>query len=140
MSDNKTKHVHAIAEYMYEHAPEYGLDPDEMYVLGMLHDIGYIRGKTGHSENGADLLKQMGINERFTYAILKHGADLRKIKVTPELLLLVTADLQIDYEGEFIGYEARVAGVRLRYGEDSIQYKRVAGTVEYLEEHGLKGE
>ena len=136
LSNNKIKHAHAVAEWMYLHAHEYNLDPERMYVLGLLHDIGYLRGKTGHANNGAEITSKIGLDHEMIYAIKNHGMDLRYLEVTPELLLLVRADLQIDYEGDFIGYEARIGGIKVRYGEDSIQYKRVAGTYAYLKEKG----
>lgn len=136
ISDNKIKHIHSVAEYMYEHAHEHGLDRDKMYMLGLLHDIGYVRGKNGHMQNGADMVKQIGINENIAYAIENHGMDLSKLdKVTPELILLVRADLQVDYLGKFVGYEQRLNNIKARYGETSIQYKRVLGTIEYLKQN-----
>lgn len=136
LSENKIKHVHAVAEYMYDHAKEYDLDPEKMYIVGLLHDIGYIGTKKGHSEYGADLLARIGFDERMSYAIRNHGSDLSTIDVTQELLLLVKADLQIDYEGEFVGFEARIEGIKIRYGEESNVYKRVKGTEKYLREKG----
>lgn len=137
ISDNKMKHIHSVAEYMYDHADEHGLNNDEMYMLGLLHDIGYIRGHKGHMQNGAEIAKQIGVNANLRYAIENHGMDLSKLeKVTPELVLLVRADLQIDYLGEFVGYEKRLSNIKIRYGEASIQYKRVLGTIDYLKQNG----
>lgn len=137
ISDNKMKHIHSVAEYMYEHANEHDLDSEEMYMLGLLHDVGYIKGHTGHTKNGAEIAKQIGVNPRLVYAIENHGMNLNKLEnVTPELILLVRADLQINHLGEFVGYEKRLHNVKMVYGETSMQYTRVLGTIEYLKQNG----
>ena len=32
--------MHGVTEFMNEHAKDFGLDSDEMYILRLLHDIG----------------------------------------------------------------------------------------------------
>ncbi len=55
---NQEAHMIGVAENMYHHANKYGLDPEEMYLIGLLHDIGYIsRSKEGHEQYGATLIK-----------------------------------------------------------------------------------
>lgn len=126
--DNKMRHIHSVAEWMYDHAHEYNLNPEEMYVLGLLHDIGYLRTKTGHATIGAHILKSTGLDRRFLYAIENHGTDLHDVKVTPELLLLKRADLQINSAGDFVGYTARLKDLKTRYGANSTQYKNAFGS------------
>ena len=48
----KTAHMIGVAEYMRERAKDYGLNPDIMYAVGLLHDIGYITAErnTGVTE------------------------------------------------------------------------------------------
>lgn len=48
ISREKILHMWGVAEYMYQNASKYELKPDKMYVLGLLHDIGYIKGKQDH--------------------------------------------------------------------------------------------
>lgn len=31
--------MQGVAEYMYRNASKYGLNPEEMYILGLVHDI-----------------------------------------------------------------------------------------------------
>lgn len=122
---------------MYQHAEEHGLNKDDMYVLGLMHDIGYIRGRTGHLKNGGEIAENVGINEKLVYAIENHGMNLSELEfVTQELILLVRADLQINHLGEHVGYDMRLNNVRLHYGESSTQYKRVLGTIDYLKQNG----
>lgn len=137
ISDNKMKHIHAVAEYMYQHAEEHGLDKDEMYVLGLMHDIGYIRSHVGHLQNGREIATQVGLKENLIYAIENHGMNLDELElVTPELILLVRADLQISHTGEYVGYAERLKNAKEHYGAKSMQYKRVMGTVVYLQKTG----
>lgn len=131
--DNKIRHMTAVANYMYEHAKDYGLNPEQMYTLGLLHDIGYLHGSVGHSSYGADMLSRMHLDDRFTYAIANHGEDLSLMfVVSPELKLLVEADLQIDSDGNFIGFEERLNQIRERYGDTSTQYIKTKSSMCYL--------
>ena len=41
INENKKKHMFGVVQFMYEQAPKYNLNPEEMYTLGLLHDIGY---------------------------------------------------------------------------------------------------
>ena len=53
INNNKKMHMFGVAEFMYTEAPKYGLNPEEMYVLGLLHDVGYIFDDWhNHEENG----------------------------------------------------------------------------------------
>ena len=42
INENKKKHMFGVAQFMYEQVPKYNLNPEEMYILGLFHDIGYI--------------------------------------------------------------------------------------------------
>ena len=62
---NRLLHILGVAEYMYTKATDYNLDPDEMYLIGILHDIGFINDygliigleRKGFSNPGALLLR-----------------------------------------------------------------------------------
>lgn len=58
ISNERIAHMHGVAEWMYEHAVEYGCEnKDEMYFLGLIHDIGYLYGsKEEHEQKSAELL------------------------------------------------------------------------------------
>ena len=57
ISQERIAHMHGVAEWMYTHAEEYGCEnKDEMYLLGLIHDIGYLYGsKEDHEQKGAEL-------------------------------------------------------------------------------------
>lgn len=52
ITEGRIHHMHGVAEFMYNHAQEHKLMPDQMYFLGLIHDIGYINGKSGHEASG----------------------------------------------------------------------------------------
>jgi hypothetical protein len=124
---------------MAENAYKYGLDSGEMFVLGLLHDIGYLNGREGHEMSGYALLDGMGLNKRFTNAILLHGSNPHTLTdVSPELRLLYEADMSIDKDGKLVGFKGRLKDIKERYGADSIAYKTASDTVDYLKEQNDK--
>lgn len=142
----KMAHNIGVAEYMRENAEKYHLSPDEMYVLGLLHDIGYLSGRVGHEKVGADILNAIGLNQNYVYAIKYHGLNPKLIeekpydsfdfetayKDLPELVLLYEADMSIDARGYRVGFKARLDDIGQRYGYDSIAYKNASDTVDYV--------
>jgi hypothetical protein len=45
----KAAHMNGVAVHMAENAKRYGVSQKEAYVVGLLHDVGYISGRAGHS-------------------------------------------------------------------------------------------
>lgn len=135
ISREKILHMWGVAEYMYQNASKYGLKPDKMYVLGLLHDIGYIKGKQDHEWYGCELMQGLGF--KYSEEIRLHGESIEDIfnsfhSMTPELRLLLEADLSIGLNGEYLGYEARLKDIGNRYGFDSDTYKTCSNTIEWL--------
>lgn len=140
----KTAHMIGVAEYMRNNAKKYSLNPDMMYVVGLLHDIGYLEGRKNHEEFGAELLKKtfsigfhVSISNDIYQAIKLHGTSpikiLDKSKLQNDvLLLLYEADQQIDAEGHFVGFDGRLNDIKRRYGEDSIAYQTSFDTIEFV--------
>lgn len=139
--DSRICHMHGVAEYMYHHAEKYGLIPDEMYVLGLFHDIGYVRGKPEHERNGADLLRQFGVSGNFADIINYHGTSPEEYmnlfrchpsEIPSALVLLWEADMHVDQTGEDVGYEARLRDIGNRLGFQSKAYNICKETVVWL--------
>lgn len=142
ISKNRILHMHGVAEYMYRHACEYGLDPERMYILGLLHDIGYIHTKYDHEKNGANMLKRVGYID--ADLVENHGnnpADyindfIPSARIIPkELVLLWEADMLIDSKkcpGEEITFGERLENVARKCGKDSIQYKNKKAKLDWL--------
>lgn len=159
----KMAHMIGVAEYMRERAEDYALDPDAMYVVGLLHDIGYLGGREGHEQRGADILFDLDMGEDVVSAIENHGKNLYELRdedseaITPELVLLVEADMSVDARGYRVGFEGRLADIGRRYttgsryscpkgttrgrssednrGEDHIAYKTVQDNIRFIKEY-----
>lgn len=141
ITDERIKHMHGVAEYMFEHASEYNLDKNEMYVLGLLHDIGYVNGAPFHESFGANMLNSLGLPLHITEAINWHGSTPAEYKESYEcsdseipkpLVLLWQADLHVDQSGEDVGFKARLDDIGNRHGFDSINYKKCHETIDWL--------
>lgn len=136
---SKADHSYGVARFMFDHAREFDLMPDVMYVLGLLHDVGYMYGSYDHANNGARFLESVGF--RYFEDIAWHGNEPQDyINVVgenppPELVLLWLADHSIDTTGAEVGFDKRLADIGQRYGVGSLQYLTAMNTVEWLTEN-----
>lgn len=139
ISKDRIAHMHGVAEYMYAHAADYKLDPEEMYILGLLHDIGYIQGfKEGHEQYGAEMLFQKlplrGLSMKC--CIERHSQIPQSFSWNSELCrkqyLLLEADMKIDGKGRYAGYNGRLKDIAERYGSESEVYKKCAKLIDWL--------
>lgn len=143
--DNKNRHMKSVAEVMYENAGALGINPEEAYVVGLLHDVGYIAverdSKDNHAQKGAEILERMGMDGDNLNAVRYHGTncyqmmDEGKIRdISPMLLLLQYADMSVDKYGEKVGFAKRLMDIGRRYGTDSVAHKNAVETVNFLQE------
>lgn len=151
LSEDRIKHMHGVAELMYTHADSFDcryLSKEELYLLGLLHDIGYILGKEAHESNGAQLLlKTFSIETSATFleCIEWHGhtpreyVDLKMCSFTDipqELILLWWADMMVESSGEkagqVVGFNERLNNIKERYGEHSKPYIICKETMDWL--------
>ena len=120
IDENRIKHTLAVAKLMKDNATKYGLDEEEMFTLGMLHDIGYefIDGEK-HAEIGGEILKKQ--NYKYYKEVLFHGVVNCEYK-SKELDLLNFADMHINLKGNFVSFNERLEDIKTRRGENSPQY------------------
>ena len=55
-------HMHGVAELMYQYYDKFGckdLSKDEIYFLGLNHDIGYLYDKNNHETRGSEILAEV---------------------------------------------------------------------------------
>ena len=130
ISEERISHMHGVAEYMYNNAEKYNLDKAQMYVVGLLHDIGYLFGKENHPITGSQLLKDLG----FIHAddISLHGDVPDSQNISNVLRLLLEADLTIGKDGTLVGYKNRLEDIAARLGFDSEAYLIAKETVDFL--------
>ena len=90
INENKIAHMVGVAEWMRERAEDYGLNPDVMYAIGLLHDVGYLQGRVGHEKRGGEILSAIGVDEDVRFAIAHHGENLRALQKEPCVCLGLT--------------------------------------------------
>lgn len=137
-------HMQGVAEYMYDFAAFHNLNPEQMYLIGILHDIGYItKEKINREEAGADLLKRAGFKAEniirscgmTPYQYCKKN-ECTTSEIPKELILLWEADMHVDETGKRVSYSERLSNIKIQYGEDSLEYEIANDTVDWLIKHG----
>lgn len=134
MNKDRLNHSAAVAMKMIEIGKVFNLpesDLQDLFVLGYNHDIGYefCTENIDHNIIGGKILR----NNEYKYwkEIYYHGnpdAEYGSLF----LKILNMADMQIDKEGNDIGYEKRLEDIKTRYGEESIQYNNAKRVIESL--------
>ena len=121
MIDNdRLKHIFEVAKLMKDKAEIVGLDKEEMFTLGMLHDIGYEFGENNdHNFVGFEILDKQ--NYKYAKEVLYHGKANSEYQ-SLALDLLNFADMHIDKSGKYVSYEQRLEDIKTRRGESSLAY------------------
>lgn len=157
MDENRQRHSFAVAERMKEYTEKYSyfgkyLDSNDMYLLGLVHDIGREVGinQADHEHIGAEFLnKQAIVNDKYTdykyaEAVENHGnpeyvfiseADAKSIEqlsVNRATQLLQYIDMTTNYDGGVVTIDERCQSVGVRHGIDSSSYKTCIELNEHL--------
>ncbi len=123
---DRLKHSLAVATKMKKMAKidqkKYPVDPNEMFVLGFLHDIGYEFSEVQkeHSHKGGEVLRKQGY--KYWKEIYFHGVPQDEYD-SPELRLLNYVDMTIGPHGEEMTIKQRIDDIAARYGNNSWQVK-----------------
>ena len=122
-----------VAQFLYKHSPE---DLKErMYVIGLLHNIGYLRGKTEEVYGLSSLmLDDLKMSSREIIYTLSKPKEI----TTEEEVLLNWAVIHFDDDGNYIGFDEYLRNVELKYGKDSEEYKNSTEMIELLSNKGFK--
>ena len=120
MTDREIMRSHKMAEYMYLHATdeEFGQDAKQMYVLGLLHDIGHIA-----PDGKAEFLSEIGFQNFDILDRQDMPISISDMKEHKELLLLQIADIRVSSQGKIGTYQDRLKDVADRYGSESPEYQ-----------------
>lgn len=145
ISAKKIAHMVGVAAYMRDRADDYGVDGNVAYTAGLLHDIGYLEGRLGHEEIGAEILEACGMHGEIVFSVANHATELKTIpenQVSPMLVLMVEADLSVDARGFRVGFDSRLKDIERRYGVDKTgDVQSVLSNIEYIKayqaEHGI---
>lgn len=136
MDQDRLKHSYAVAKKMMEIGKEKQLNNqeiEELFVLGLNHDIGYeftINGKN-HNKIGGNILKSSCY--KYWKEVYYHG-ELTNEYESLFLKILNQADMQIDKYGNDVGYVKRLEDIEKRYGKNSIVYNKCKDLVEYIKD------
>jgi hypothetical protein len=133
--------MNATANRAYEIAKTiFGKTEDrarELYVLGLLHDVGYAFDPDDHAHAGGSVLIGLGVAADAVYA---HG-DPTVGYMNDELLIVNAADMTTSPTGAPMRMEDRLRDIGERYGADSPQLacaRAVADRIKYeLAKRGL---
>ena len=100
-----------------------------------LHDIGYIDNPKGtdHGRLGAEILKRNRLNAEICELISCHGRFIENPSRKQALLWL--ADLCVNRDGDYIGYQKRYESIKERYKKDPERLFQVYRILEYLQIH-----
>lgn len=119
-TEDRAAHCRGVALYMRHAAPRLGLDPDEAFLVGWLHDAGYAFGDNrSHAREAGRRLRAAGY--AYWREIARHGSP-QGLDSTMGVLLNI-ADMSVDSRGRTVGFGRRLRDVSRRYGEDSDQYR-----------------
>lgn len=128
MSNDRIKHSIKVADTMSKLAAEncerLNIDPDDAFICGCLHDIGYCYtdNHSEHNHVGGEILKKLGF--KFWEAVYNHGDP--DVEFNDNMLILLDyADMICGPAGEDLTMDARAEEIRQRYGESSTVYERV---------------
>lgn len=117
---NRQNHIIAVARFMKNNAEKVGLNSEEMFTLGFLHDIGYEFDPTfTHNKTGGILLKNQ--NYKYYNEVYFHGTPQMEFK-SKELDFLNFADMHIDKTGKYVSFDERLEDIKTRRGENSDFY------------------
>lgn len=126
MDLDRLKHSYSVAKKMQEIGTNMNLTTNqlnELFILGLNHDIGYqfIKENESHNKVGGLILKKQ--NYKYWKEVYYHGEINPKYQ-SLYLDILNLADMQIDKYGNDVGFNQRLLDIKSRYGEASIVYKK----------------
>ena len=119
LTPNRLAHMNATANRAYEIATTiFGKTEDQarqLYILGLLHDVGYAFDPADHAHAGGRVLADLGFA---TDAVYDHG-DPNVGVMDDDLLIVNAADMTTSPTGAPMRMEDRLRDIGERYGADS---------------------
>lgn len=141
LTPSRLAHMNATANRAYEIAKTiFGKTENkarQLYVLGLLHDVGYAFDPDDHAHAGGSVLISLGVE---IDAVYDHG-DPNVGFMDDELLIINAADMTTSPTGAPMRMEDRLKDIGDRYGADSPHLalaREVADRIKYeLAKRGL---
>lgn len=93
-SESLRRHALAVEAAMRSYAPEYGGDPEEWGIVGLLHDFDYEKHPDvpDHPLKGSEILAAEGYPEHLRRVILSHVPAMQVPRDTPMAKVLFACD------------------------------------------------
>lgn len=135
ITQNRWQHILGVARKAKELAikiqPNDEKYAEDMFLLGLLHDVGYEFSETGqgHSALGGEILKRSGY--KYWNEVANHGYSENNI-MTDELFILNCADMSVSVDGQSCSMSDRLKDIGNRYGINSSAYQKATLEIEKL--------
>lgn len=135
ITENRWKHILGVArkckEFACKFKPNDGKFAEDMFLLGLLHDMGYefMESNAGHAAIGGEILKRN--NYKYWQEVFLHGDETVE-GMSDELFILNSADMSTGPSGESFTFEERLAEIAARFGKEADAYKKCVIEVEKL--------
>ncbi len=136
ITNDRMSHCLAVAKKMKELATDYSdkypVNPEEAFILGLLHDIGYefCNEQREHANKGGLLLKNQGY--KYWKEVFYHGVPQDEYK-SDMLSLLNYVDMITGPDGKYLTVQERIDDIADRYGKESWQVKEAVSLSRMLE-------
>ena len=124
IDNNRLQHIIGVARECYTIATERGHDADfckKMFMLGWCHDIGYEFDNGDHAKESAKLMELLDCKYSAGVEAVKNHGKCTGAQ-SEEWIILCTADLTVDSNGNNVGVMSRLEDIRARHGEHSNAY------------------
>ncbi len=115
ISEDRKKHIFGVAGFLKDYAEKENMpqeEIEELFVLGLLHDIGYAfleeKDYCNHEQVGGEILKNQG------YKVYYHGVANCPYQ-SRVLDLLNWADMRVDSSGNIVTLDGRLEELSTRY-------------------------
>ncbi len=135
ITENRWLHILGVARKAKEFASKMRPDDEhyaeDMFLLGLLHDLGYEFAETGqdHALIGGKILKRSGY--RYWQEVAGHGKP-EAADMTDELFILNCADMSVRADGKNCTMSERLKDIASRYGIASPAYRKTVSEINRL--------
>ena len=139
ISNDRFKHSIAVARLLKAKCEDcqFGKDfAQEMFMLGLLHDIGYEFGpNSNHNILGGTILEKEGYKY---FEEVKHHGRADSSYSSKALDLLNWADMHISGNGQYVSFDERLKDIKNRYGAESSQFDNAKKLIEQLKKKNFE--
>ena len=135
ITQNRWQHILGVARKCKEYAAKFRPDDskfaEDMFLLGIMHDLGYefMESNASHAAVGGEILKRSGY--RYWQEVSLHGDETVE-NMSDELFILNCADMSTGPKGEDFTFDKRLEEIASRFGKDADAYKKCVIEVEKL--------